>query len=96
MHFQILIQVSSEPHCGSRYEGVETQAEILRGLGQDILDSGYFKELVTKQIPHEVTYSINEYLSFLSTLRRLEPQTKDLLFAGLREKLKKFGDMLSL
>lgn len=79
-----------------RYEGAETQAEILRGLGQDIVDSGYFKELVTKQISYEVTYSINEYLSLLSTLRRLEPQTKDLLFAGLREKLKKFGDSVQL
>lgn len=70
-----------------RYEGAETQADILRGFAQDILDSGCFQNLVTEQIACEVTYSIDNFLNLLSTLRRLEPQTKDLLFAGLREKL---------
>ncbi|NER45886.1 MAG: class I SAM-dependent methyltransferase [Symploca sp. SIO1A3] len=79
-----------------RYEGAETQAEILRGFGQDIVDSSYFKELVTEQIPCEVTYSIDEYLNLLSTLRKLETQTKELLFTRLREKLETFGDSIQL
>jgi SAM-dependent methyltransferase len=79
-----------------RYEGAETQSEILRGFGQDIVDSGCFKELVTEQIACEVTYSIDDYLNLLSTLRKLEPQTKDLLFTWLREKLEKFGDSVQL
>ena len=79
-----------------RYEGAETQAEILKGFEQDILDSGYFKQLVTEQIACEVTYSIDDYLKLLSTLRRLEPKAKELLFAGLREKLKNFGDSVQL
>ena len=79
-----------------RYEGAKIQAEILRGFGQEILDSCCFKELVVEQTASEVTYSIDEYLNLLSTLRRLEPQAKELLFAGLREKLEKFGDSVQL
>lgn len=79
-----------------RYEGAEVQSEILKRFGQEILDSGYFKEWVVEQTACEVTYGIEDYLKLLSTLRRLEPQTKALLFAGLREKLEKFGDSLQL
>ena len=32
----------------------------------------------------------------LSTLRRLEPQVQELLFVGLREKLKQIGDSVQL
>jgi SAM-dependent methyltransferase len=79
-----------------RYEGAETQAEILAGFGREIQDSGYFRNLAIEQISCQVTYPIDRYLNLLSTLRRLEPQAKDLLFAGLREKLKPFGDRLEL
>jgi ubiquinone/menaquinone biosynthesis C-methylase UbiE len=79
-----------------RYEGAETQAAILKGFGQEIQDSGYFRNLVRSQISCNVTYSVGQYLNLLSTLRRLEPQAKDLLFAGLREKLKPFGDRIEL
>jgi SAM-dependent methyltransferase len=79
-----------------RYEGAETQAEILKGFGQEIQDSGYFKNLVMEQILCNITYSIDRYLSLLITLRRLEPQAKDLLFSGLRENLKPFGDRIEL
>jgi len=81
-----------------RYEGAEVQAEILRGFGQDILDSGCFRELVAEQTACEVTYSIDNYLNLLSSMGmgRLEPQVKELLFAGLREKLEKFGNSIEL
>jgi SAM-dependent methyltransferase len=79
-----------------RYEGAEVQAEILRGFGQEVLDSGYFKELVVEQTACEVTYSIDNYLKLLSTHRGLEPQAEELLFAGLREKLEKIGDSVQL
>ena len=79
-----------------RYEGAETQAEILRGFGQDVLNSGRFKELETNQIVCEVTYSIEDYLKLLGTLRKFEPQAKEFLFAGLREKLEPFGDSIQL
>ncbi|MEH2043512.1 class I SAM-dependent methyltransferase [Nostoc sp.] len=79
-----------------RYEGAQIQAEILRGFGQEILDSNCFKELVVEQTACEVTYSIDDYLKLLSTFRRLEPQAKELLFARLRQKLEKFGDSVQL
>ncbi|MDJ0707368.1 MAG: class I SAM-dependent methyltransferase [Leptolyngbyaceae cyanobacterium MO_188.B28] len=79
-----------------RYEGPKTQAQILRGFGQEIVESGFFKELVVEQTACEVIYSIDYYLKLLSTLRRLEPQVKALLFTGLREKLEKFGDSIQL
>ena len=79
-----------------RYEGAEIQAEILRGFEQEVLNSGYFKELVVEQTACEVTYSIDDYLKLLSTHRGLEPQAEELLFAGLREKLEKVGDSVQL
>ncbi|WP_445627448.1 class I SAM-dependent methyltransferase [Nostoc sp. DSM 114167] len=79
-----------------RYEGAETQAEILRGFEQDILDSGYFKELVTEQIACEVRYSIDDFFKLLSTMSTLEPKAKELLFAQLQEKLRNFGDSVNL
>ena len=79
-----------------RYEGAAVQAEILRGFEQEVLDSGFFNELVVEHTRCEVTYSIDDYLKLLSTLRRLEPQAKELLFAGLREKLEKIGDSVQL
>lgn len=79
-----------------RYEGAKIQAEILRGFEREILDSNCFKDLVVEQTACEVTYSIDDYLKLLTTLRRLEPQAKDLLFAGLRQKLEKFGDSIQL
>jgi len=83
------------------YEGAETQADILRGFGQNILNSGCFRDLVSEQIACEVTYSINDFLNLLSThhlstLQWLEPQMKDLLFERLREKLEDFGDNIQL
>ena len=79
-----------------RYEGVETQTKILNGFEQDILNSGCFKQLLTKTISCEVTYSIDEYLNLLNTLRKLEPQTKKLLFKELRSQLEKFRDNIQL
>ena len=83
------------------YEGAETQADILRGFEQNILNSGCFRDLVSEQIACEVTYSIDNFLNLLSTrnvstLRLLDLQTKDLLFERLREKLAEFGDNIQL
>lgn len=82
----------------ARYEGAEVQAGILSGFGQEILDSGCFRELVAEQTACEVTYSIDNYFNLLSSMGmgRLEPQVKKPLFAGLREKLQPFGDSIQL
>ncbi len=80
----------------ARYEGAEIQAEILQGFGREILDSGYFDNLVIEQTASTVTYSIDRYLQLLSTFGRLEPSAQELLFAGVRAQLAKFGDRVQL
>lgn len=39
---------------------------------------------------------VDKYLNLLSTLRKLQPQTKKLLFKELRSQLEKFGDNIQL
>lgn len=78
----------------TQYKGREAQQEDLRGLGEVVLKSGKFGDLVSGQVMCEVTYSTDDYLDLLSTLSpylKLEPQNRDFLFEGLREKLEKFG-----
>jgi SAM-dependent methyltransferase len=72
----------------SRYEQRETQEEILRGLGQMVIDSGQFKDLVSDQVMSEITYTVNDYLALLNTYSpylALDPQSREALFEGLRE-----------
>ena len=75
-----------------RYEDRETQEKILRGIGQNVIDSGQFKNLVSEQLACEVTYSIDDYLTLLNTFSpymMLDPQKRDSLFEGLREVLER-------
>jgi SAM-dependent methyltransferase len=74
----------------ARYEPRETQEEILTGLGQIAIDSGQFKNLVSEQFLCEVTCSVKDYLTLLSTYSpylKLDPQSRNALFEGLREKI---------
>ncbi len=76
----------------ARYEDRETQEKILRGIGQNVIDSGYFKNLVSEQLACEVTYSIDDYLTLLNTFSpymMLYPQKREALFEGLREVLER-------
>jgi trans-aconitate methyltransferase len=79
-----------------RYEGAQIQAEILKGFAQDVLDSGFFRVLVTEQIACEVTYSIDNYLNLLRTFRNIGQQPQELLFEELRKKFEQFGDSVQL
>ncbi|MCP6758108.1 MAG: class I SAM-dependent methyltransferase [Fischerella sp. CENA71] len=83
-----------------RYEDRETQENILRKLGEMITDSGQFKNLVAGNIESEVTYTADEYLTLLNTYSpylKLEPQSKEALFAGLQNMIDhEFGGSLQL
>ncbi|BCL38902.1 hypothetical protein NSMS1_53490 [Nostoc sp. MS1] len=75
-----------------RYEERETQEKQLKRFGQAVIDSGRFQYLVSEQLPCEVTYTINDYLTLLSTLSpyiALDSQQKNSLFTGLQEILEK-------
>lgn len=83
-----------------RYEDRETQEEILRGLGNMAIDSGQFKHLIAGQVTTEVTYTSDEYLTLLNTYSpylKLDQQSKDALFAGLKHRIEdEFGGSLQL
>lgn len=91
--YQVLNEVYQiqAPSLG-RYEDRGTQSEQLRKFGQNVIESGYFKNLVSEQVACEVTYTIDDYLTLLSTLSSyivLDSQKRDSLFAGLRKALEK-------
>lgn len=87
--YQVLNQVYQDvaPLVAPKYEGRETQEEILQGLGKLISDSGLFGSPVQEAIECERTYDTERYLSLLSSYSQyiaLEPATREALFAGLR------------
>ncbi|MEM9005473.1 MAG: class I SAM-dependent methyltransferase [Cyanobacteria bacterium P01_F01_bin.86] len=83
-----------------RFEDKETQAKILQGLGQMILESGLFKTVVANQIEAEKFYSADQYLALLNTYSsylQLDEQSKAALFAGLKDKIEnEFSGSLQL
>lgn len=84
----------------ARYEDKKSQEESLRGLGQNMIDSGLFKDLVYKQLANEVIYSIDDYLTLLSTLssyKMLEPKKRNALFKGLQKVIdKNYGSSIQV
>ncbi|MEH2015826.1 class I SAM-dependent methyltransferase [Nostoc sp.] len=83
-----------------RYEDQETQDYILRQLGNMVIDSGQFKDLISGQVILEVTYTVDEYLTLLNTYSpyiKLDPHNKESLFSGLRHRIEDdFGGSLQL
>ncbi len=83
-----------------RYEGRETQAMILRSFGRNVINSGYFRNLQTETIICHTRYDGDKYLTLLDTFtpcRNLDPETKKLLYKGLRAKIdNEFGGHISL
>ncbi|MFM9265476.1 class I SAM-dependent methyltransferase [Tychonema sp. BBK16] len=66
------------------------QEESIRELGQNIIDSKLFKNLVYEQLVCEVTYSIDDYLALLQTYSpyiALDDETRSSLLESLRESL---------
>ena len=81
-----------EVHAPSlnRFETKETQETILNGLGQIVLDSGHFKNLVANYIESSVIYSTDQYLTLLNTYSpylSLDPESKKALFSGLKHRI---------
>lgn len=90
---------SNAPSLDRRYEDSAMQAEILNELGQMAIESGQFKDMVSRQIEVKVTYSVDQYLMLLNTYSphlKLEPQQKQRLFKGLRQVLEQNGETIQL
>ncbi|GAP94949.1 class I SAM-dependent methyltransferase [Leptolyngbya sp. NIES-2104] len=87
--YQVLNEVYQQfaPSVAPKYEGKETQEEILQGLGKLIGDSGLFGLPVQESIECDRVYDTERYLSLLSSYSQyiaLEPTAREALFAGLR------------
>lgn len=83
-----------------RYETRQQQQQILQGLGQMAIDSGYFQDLVAGQMEVEVTYTVDQYLTLLNTYSpylKLDPVRKTALFTALKERIEdRWGGRLAL
>jgi SAM-dependent methyltransferase len=92
--YQALNEVcqTQAPSVMQSYEDRNAQEEILKGLGQDVMDSKLFSNVVCEQVACEVAYSVDDYLTLLNTFspyRMLDPQTRESLFERFREVLEK-------
>ena len=77
-----------------RSEDRATQERILSGLGQMMLDSGRFHNLVTATVECSLTYTADQYIALLGTYSpylKLDPLSKRGLFTGLRQCLVEQG-----
>ena len=77
-----------------RTEDRATQERILSGLGQMMLDSGRFHNLVTATLECSLTYTIDQTIALLGTYSpyfKLDPRSRSALFAGLKQCLVEQG-----
>lgn len=83
-----------------RYEGHQDHQENIGYFAKAVIDSGYFQDLIAYQAIVHVSYTIEDYLTLLSTLSpyiRLASAQREALFVELRTRLKQLsGDRLTL
>ncbi|MEO1428666.1 MAG: class I SAM-dependent methyltransferase [Cyanobacteria bacterium J06632_19] len=97
--YQILDEVyQKQVPSLSRYEDRGSAEAILRELGENVVKSGFFKDLVFECRECSRVYSIDDYLTLLTTLSPyivLDAQKRDALFNELRDALSKnLGDTI--
>ncbi|MEM6254731.1 MAG: class I SAM-dependent methyltransferase [Cyanobacteria bacterium P01_D01_bin.156] len=71
----------------ARYEDLSTQQIVLDSLGNLVLESGHFQEMVSERVTTQVTYSSSEYLALLTTYSpylQLSASTRQALFKDLK------------
>jgi SAM-dependent methyltransferase len=75
-----------------KYETLEQQQEVIQNFGEDILKSGLFSNLTIEQKVCHITYSVEDYLTLLSTYSPYIALKNDLklsLFSDLKTQLMK-------
>jgi ubiquinone/menaquinone biosynthesis C-methylase UbiE len=84
----------------AKYEEYQDHQTYLTQMGQEVIDSGYFKDLISEQVITQVTYRVDDYLTLLSTLSpyiKLTEQQRGTLFAQLKQRLESnYGNQLEL
>lgn len=74
----------------AKYETHQNYERNLAKIGQEVIDSGYFRNMVSEQLISQVNYTVEDYLTLLTTLSpyiRLEEQQRTLLLAELQQVL---------
>jgi hypothetical protein len=77
-----------------RYEDRKTQEDILHGLGQMMIESGLFENLVAGAVEAHLSYSPDRYISLLSTYSpylKLDQHARSFLFVGIKQCLLEAG-----
>ena len=72
----------------AKYEELQNYQKNLAKIGEAVIDSGYFRDLFSERVISKITYSIDDYLTLLSTLSpyiRLESQQRTTLLAELKQ-----------
>jgi SAM-dependent methyltransferase len=76
----------------AKYESIEQDKLNLQASGKTVIDSGCFHELISDEVVYNIAYNTDDYLMLLSTLSpyiALEPEERNALFAGLRDKIER-------
>ena len=84
----------------ARYEEHQDYQQNLAKIAQEVVDSGYFSNLISEQLISQVKYTVEDYLMLLTTLSpyiRLKPEQRELLLAELQRVLEiNYGNNLEL
>lgn len=98
--YQSLQEVYQTHAPSIEYQGISTHQDNLNKIAAKITNSGYYSNLQTEQLICKVTYSVDDYITLLSTLSpyiMLEAKTRESLFAKLKEILRQScGEYLQL
>lgn len=82
------------------YEAIATHQKNISGMGNKVIDSGKFQNLVSEELICEVTYKVDDYIELLSTLSpyiAIDSEQRQTLFANLRTTLHNYyGDNIDL
>ncbi len=68
------------------YEAIATHQKNISSLGNTVIDSGKFQNLISEELICEVTYDIDDYLGLLSTLSpyiAMDSEQRNTLFKNL-------------
>lgn len=84
----------------AKYEDYQSHEVNLSLIAEEVINSGYFGNLITDRVITSVSYTIEDYLTLLSTLSpyiRLEPKQRSHLLAELGQILQlNYGGNLEL
>ncbi|NEQ36583.1 MAG: class I SAM-dependent methyltransferase [Okeania sp. SIO3I5] len=87
------------PHIKG-YEAIATHQKNISSLGNKVIDSGKFQNLISEELICEVTYKVDDYLALLGTLSpyiAMDSEQRYTLFANLGKTLgNHHGDRIDL